>query len=340
MSTERQYTTKDVARFYSKVSTTPTEQGCLEWLAYHDDRGYGYFDVGGKPVGAHRVAWEIANGSIPAGMVIRHFVCDNPRCCNVAHLRLGTYADNVQDMMRSGRWKNAPNTTAPYVRPDKPTDEERFYSKISKTPTNTGCLDWLGRCNDDGYGTCMIGRDNWLAHRVAWMLANGPIPDGLCVLHRCDRPTCCRVEHLFLGTRTDNNQDRDEKGRHVSNPVRGEKCPWVKITEQDVIAIRSDIYRGWTLVAIAERFGISKGQVSRILRGEAWTHLDTQPCPPRKRGSVNGERNAHVKITEQDVLAIRSDLYRGWTLAAIGEQFGIGISQVSYILRRKSWTHI
>ncbi|MFI6534161.1 HNH endonuclease signature motif containing protein [Nonomuraea sp. NPDC050547] len=52
-----------------------------------------------------------------------------------------------------------------------------------------------------------------LAHRVAWMLEVGPIPDGLCVLHQCDNPPCINTGHLFLGTVQENNADRDAKGR-------------------------------------------------------------------------------------------------------------------------------
>ncbi len=263
-----EYTPELIERFYSKISKIPTEQGCLEWMDYHNAEGYGRFSVRtGRNRRAHRIAWEIVNGPIPAGLVIRH-MCHNPLCCNVEHLRLGTYAENTQDMMRSGRFKNAPNTRAPYVRR---TAAERFYAKISKTPNETGCLDWTACLTKQGYGHFRFGAKDVYAHRLAWELANGPIPDGLCVLHRCDRPSCCRVEHLFLGTMTDNMRDRDDKGRHVS--VRGERNFYARITEQDVLAIRSDLYSGWRRIDIARHFGITVTQVGRILRREQWTHI-------------------------------------------------------------------
>jgi hypothetical protein len=54
-------------------------------------------------------------------------------------------------------------------------------------------------------------------HRLVWEEANGPIPDGLHVLHRCDVPACCNIDHLFLGTPADNLRDQIAKGRHTSN---------------------------------------------------------------------------------------------------------------------------
>lgn len=90
--------------------------------------------------------------------------------------------------------------------------EERFAEKVSPEP-NTGCHLWMGAADPLGYGR--FGRRNrvYLAHRVAWELRHGPIPAGMCLCRRCDNPACVNPGHLFLGTRIDNNRDRDQKGR-------------------------------------------------------------------------------------------------------------------------------
>lgn len=262
-----EYTTEIISRFYSNVSTIPTENGCLEWMGYCDSLGYGLFGIVKDSFFAHRVAWEIVNGPIPAGLLIRH-MCHNPRCVNHAHLLTGTHADNNRDMMSSGRFRNAPNT---YVRPVRPTVAERFYAKVSKTPTETGCLEWLSSRNDRGYGTFFIGGRSVGAHRVAWELVNGPIPPGLCVLHRCDRPSCCRIEHLWLGDRAENNRDMCDKGRNLS--FSGEESGNVKLTNAQVLEMRSEKFAGLKQWEIAKLFGITQSMAGRILRREAWKHI-------------------------------------------------------------------
>lgn len=70
--------------------------GCLEWTG-KTSKGYGSIKINGKSVRVHRLAWELVNGTIPAGLSIRHFVCDNPPCCDVGHLLPGTHAENMAD---------------------------------------------------------------------------------------------------------------------------------------------------------------------------------------------------------------------------------------------------
>lgn len=82
-----------------------------------------------------------------------------------------------------------------------------------------GCILWTGTLDEDGYGRLFVRRRRWRAHRLAWTLERGPIPPGLVVMHRCDQPSCVRVDHLELGTQAENLRDRDRKRRTVV-PVR------------------------------------------------------------------------------------------------------------------------
>lgn len=334
MSTETQYTPKLIERFYSKISTSPTETGCLEWMAYHDAFGHGYFGVGNhKLERAHRVAWELVNGPIPTGLVIRH-LCHNPLCCNPAHLEPGTKADNNRDMAASGRWKNAPNDRAPYVRP---TAVERFYANLSKTPNETGCLDWLGHLTNKGYGKCGA----YLAHRFAWELVNGPIPSGLYACHVCDRPICCNHLHIFIGTNADNLRDMREKGRGGVPPRHlGEDSGMSKLTTAQVKEIRSPQYEDWSAKDIAARFGVTNTNICDILNRQTWKHLDSSGDALRRDRKLVGEGVTSAKLTEAAVLEIRSGRFDGWKLQEIADHFGVTDSAISAVLLRRTWKHV
>lgn len=97
-----QYTTKDILRFWSKVAVTANPDLCWEWQSSLMHKGYGQFHFEGKIKRTHRVAYEITHGSIPDGLHVLH-TCDNRKCCNPAHLFLGTTQKNTQDMVNKGR---------------------------------------------------------------------------------------------------------------------------------------------------------------------------------------------------------------------------------------------
>src|SRR5687768_7875966 len=95
-------------------------------------------------------------------------------------------------------------------------EDIRFNRYVSR---GDGCWAWTGVMGTNGYGLFWVRRgfkqySSVGAHRVAWRLANGPVPDGLWVLHRCDNPRCVRPDHLFLGTHSDNMRDMWSKNRH------------------------------------------------------------------------------------------------------------------------------
>lgn len=92
----------DLTIFFAKVEFTDS---CWIWRASHDDGGYGVFRWRGKARKAHRVAYAIAHGYTPPGMVVMH-TCDTPACVNPDHLVLGTQRDNVRDAIAKGRFLN------------------------------------------------------------------------------------------------------------------------------------------------------------------------------------------------------------------------------------------
>lgn len=153
-------------------------------------------------------------------------------------------------------------------------DNERFWSKV-KIAEGDACWEWqaarLKRSHDGSLSYGIIG---WRgrstnAHRVAWELTNGPIPDGLWVLHDCDNQGCVRPSHLYLGNHADNTLDAVRRRRMI----HGEASPMAKIREVDVTAIRAMAAAGFATERIGPLFGISGSAARAIVRGKNWKHV-------------------------------------------------------------------
>ena len=93
----------------------------------------------------------------------------------------------------------------------KGTPLDRFLDRVQKQ--ESGCWVWTGANNGLGYGVMRLGLKQVYAHRFSYEQFVSPIPDGLCICHKCDNPRCVNPDHLFLGTQKDNMQDCSRKGR-------------------------------------------------------------------------------------------------------------------------------
>ena len=85
--------------------------------------------------------------------------------------------------------------------------EERFWNNVNISDKDS-CWDWKAGRSGTGYGCCYCGSSERKAHRVSWIYTNGPIPKDKLVLHKCDNRLCVNPNHLYLGSRSDNQRDR------------------------------------------------------------------------------------------------------------------------------------
>ncbi len=117
------------------------------------------------------------------------------------------------------------------------------------------------------YGVVRIGRRRVYAHRLAFAMGHGVDPAGLVVRHKCDNPPCVNPEHLELGTIGDNMRDKGRTGVH-----KGVNNPKAKLTEDDVMDIRSLLVLGFGCAEIGRNFNVSDVTIGLIKRNETWSH--------------------------------------------------------------------
>ena len=145
---------------------------------------------------------------------------------------------------------------------------ERLDRRLDKSGE---CWLWTGYITSWGYGT--IRDENGVkipAHRAAWQVANGPIPEGMSVLHECDVRPCCNPVHLHLGTHIDNMREVCERERGTL----GESDKHAKLTESQVRAIRAQWDAGDVIQKdIAREYGITRSAVGYIVRRDTWRHI-------------------------------------------------------------------
>lgn len=156
------------------------------------------------------------------------------------------------------------------------TDEQirDFWNRMDRSGGLDSCWEWQGSRMKNGYGRIIQARNrHYYTHRIAYVLANGPLGD-LHALHHCDNRPCCNPAHLFAGTEADNSDDKMAKGRHRNHGgLFGSRNPLAKLTEDDVRAMREMFGRGVSCKELAAIFGVGHTNVFQVVKRHTWKHV-------------------------------------------------------------------
>lgn len=121
-----------------------------------------------------------------------------------------------------------------------------------------------------GYPKITVGGKTFRAHRIAYELFNGEIPDGMFVLHDCDNPTCVNPAHLHLGTQTENMRERSQRGRAPT----AERNHNTKLTVEQATRIKHELRAGEAMRKLSRKYGVARNAIRNIRDGRAWAYVD------------------------------------------------------------------
>lgn len=201
-------------------------------------------------------------------------------------------------------------------------DIARFHRFVNKEGTIPEHCPEIGRCWHwmaalavvGGYGQFKAKRKMHKAHRVAYILENGPIPDGMLICHKCDNTKCVNPSHLFAGTPLDNMRDMIQKGRGVPPELHWSRTHPEKLARGD---------RSWP-----------RTHPEKLKRGDEHHSRKTPEVMPR------GEKHWLAKMTAEKVRELRKKRSEGMSCKELGKLYGISDVSASQISRRYSWKHV
>ena len=298
--------------------------GCWDWSGRRFQNGYCYIPYDGRLRSAAAVIREICGIPLPPKTKL-YGTCESLSC----------------------------------VSPDHRITQHEFFQKLV-VPVTSGCHEWTGSINPNGYGRIWIHGKEWLSHRLAWTIKNGEIPYGMVVRHKvCNNPKCCNTDHLLLGTNEDNVRDRVESGRSAEGDTSGARtCPdsiprgqnhgMADLNDSQVIEIRESYASGESSVSLSEKFNINRAHITQIVSGRSWACIPISPDLKERIESAKeaadksritfGERHYKTKLTNEIVVEIRKAFAEAVeTTKEIGARFGIQGCTVCDISSGKSW---
>lgn len=213
--------------------------------------------------------------------------------------------------------------------------ERRLWSKVAIVDDDTSCWEWTAsrkKGENENYGNFNFKdpttgkRVITLSHRVVFYVVHQKLPDT--ARHTCDNPPCCRPSHIIDGTQADNIADMDARGRRVIHDQRGILNGSAVLTE-DLVRTARKLYRGGaSMETIAQGLDRDASAIRFAIVGDTWKHItDVPPVTADERRSSGG------KLTKAQIEEIRVRRAAGETCAALGKEFGVHGSNISYLTR-------
>jgi hypothetical protein len=229
---------------------------------------------------------------------------------------------------------------------------DRFWSKVKfecnedGTINNNACMIWTAYKDYWGYGDFSLSHINsknkkskrMPAHKFSWQCYNGPVPiyefpDRLVVRHKiCHNPACVNPLHLEIGTDQQNVADMVNDGRQA----KGSKNGRAELSDEEVFEILKLSKSGITQQKIADRFGVTRGAISKIVIGRTWSELtgiiyDSNNC------NTKGVNNGMSKLNNNTIREIRQKLKLGRTGTSLAREYSISDSIISNIKNYKTY---
>jgi len=224
--------------------------------------------------------------------------------------------------------------------PVKFTDKQldQFWSKVDKTIHPNGCWIWTAAKDQHGYGRCGTVHGTNKAHRISWMIKNGFLPkshscQGVCILHKCDNPSCVNPDHLETGTQGDNMRDAAKKGRTASGDNTGPR-------RHPESMPRGDAH--WSKRFPEKWKKMNEARIESCLK--SWAKYRQS-----KKSLIEGESSVKkvffmriTKISTEDALNIRAYFYGGsWNQDELARCFSVHQSVISRIVTgSRSWSFL
>jgi DNA invertase Pin-like site-specific DNA recombinase len=221
--------------------------------------------------------------------------------------------------------------------------------------TETGCWECTSHATGkDGYPRAKQGGKTKPISHYMYEKYIGEIPKGLIIRHKCDNPLCINPDHLETGTHQENMNDMVERGR--SRGLKGSFNKAAKLNEDDILLIIAEYKNGKSIIAIGDKYSVSKAAIEAIVNRKTWKHINVDYSIEeitndhkknlRRKLTVNnlkppkGSRHPVAKLDESDIASIFERIRNGEKQKDIATYYGVGPTAISKIIRGVNWKHV